>query len=127
MGRVDLERRCVSLSKLWSFILWSRSIRLPFTSFSPASPFRARATFNRIDSYLIANTPVQQQGISLTIPQYEALIAAVPEINKLLGLSGEDAGVEEDEVDNGQKRKTKTKVKIEKSNIEETSDEEGDE
>lgn len=68
------------------------------------------------------------QGISLTIDQYKALLKAIPEINAGLKKGGIDVGASEvpdnDVVDEGDvKRRRKAEAKREKSNIEETSEE----
>ena len=63
----------------------------------------------------------------MTIDQYKALAKAIPAINASLKRGGTDIGesaaLEEDESENEPKPK-KIKGKKEKSNIEETSDEE---
>jgi hypothetical protein len=63
----------------------------------------------------------------LTIDQYKALVEAIPAINTSLKSGGTDIGesavLEDDESEDAPKPK-KIKGKKEKSNIEETSDEE---
>ncbi|EFQ29029.1 transcriptional Coactivator p15 [Colletotrichum graminicola M1.001] len=69
-----------------------------------------------------------KKGISLNIAQYEALVKAIPAISEKLRAMGHD--VEDVEEDGGaptavesQKKPTKEKSKVKKSNIEATSDE----
>ncbi|KDN63238.1 putative transcriptional Coactivator p15 [Colletotrichum sublineola] len=69
-----------------------------------------------------------KKGISLNIAQYEALVKAIPAISEKLRAMGHD--VEDVEEDGGaptalesQKKSTKEKAKVKKSNIEATSDE----
>ncbi|KAK2008025.1 transcriptional Coactivator p15 [Colletotrichum eremochloae] len=69
-----------------------------------------------------------KKGISLNIAQYEALVKAIPAISEKLRAMGHD--VEDVEEYGGaptalesQKKSTKEKAKVKKSNIEATSDE----
>jgi hypothetical protein len=63
----------------------------------------------------------------LTVDQYKALLKAIPDINASLKRGGIDIGdsvaLEDDELEDEPKLKRKAKDKKEKSNIEETSDE----
>ncbi|EXF82701.1 hypothetical protein COL5a_003121 [Colletotrichum fioriniae] len=72
-----------------------------------------------------------KKGISLTVPQYEALVKAMPAISEKLRAMGHD--VEDVEEDGGAptaveapKPAAKDKSRAKKSNIEATSDEESD-
>lgn len=69
------------------------------------------------------------QGISLTIDQYKALLQAIPEINahlKELGVDVKGSAMSEDEVEEVVKPQKRVRAKKEKPNIEATSDEEDD-
>ena len=63
----------------------------------------------------------------MTIDQYKALLKAIPEINAVLKRGGIDVGesaLPDDDGEENPKPQKKAKGKKEKSNIEETSDEE---
>ncbi|KAH8820973.1 hypothetical protein F5884DRAFT_745313 [Xylogone sp. PMI_703] len=81
--------------------------------------------------------PRYLKGISLTIDQYKNLLKAIPKINANLRDIGVDIGTSadaelpedeesEEETKPAKKSKGKTSKKLEKSNIESTSDEDGE-
>lgn len=66
---------------------------------------------------------MSDQGISLTIDQYKALLKSIPEINAALKSGGTDIGNPSLLDDDEEAPKLQRKAKAKKENIEATSDE----
>jgi len=107
--------------QFWALSSGRNPRRVTLSDFKGSKLVSIREYYEKDDEYLPG-----KKGISMSIDQYKALLKAVPEINASLKKGGIDVGESAEAEDDEEEPKPKKKVKgkKEKSNIEETSDEE---
>ncbi|TAQ89416.1 hypothetical protein B7494_g2297 [Chlorociboria aeruginascens] len=109
-------------NKFWELSSGRNPRRVEVSEFKNAKLINIREFYEQNGAMLPS-----RKGISLTVDQYKAFVNAIPEINaKLtrLGVTLEPSAEVDDESEAEVKPRKKVKAKKERSNIEETSDDE---
>ncbi|PBP16565.1 transcriptional Coactivator p15 [Diplocarpon rosae] len=113
--------------KFWELSSGKNPRRLNVAEFKGVKLINIREYYEKDGEYKPASKAGVITGISLSIDQYKALLKSIPEMNayiKTMGIDVSDSAVSEEESEEQAKPKKRAKAKkLEKANIEATSDE----